>query len=392
MEAQDVPSGEAWRSFCSRLAELGDRLLGDDFPGSDRDRAEGYRHLANQVACWLTYGIGHTDPERPVFFRSSDPVYRWGGPNVDQVARRAMISGEGTYRVSGRMGACEEFVLQVKKGAVQTGGAEVVAEVYASQLGLGPGDGVEILLGGPPQDGPWLALDPEATFVHVRDYYFDWRPAEPATFVIERLDTQGVPPRPIGPERVAELLDGAFSQVEHSLVYFRDYQERLRARQELNRFGRPSFDARGVGEIVYSHAFVALGDGEAMVVELDPADADLWGVQLFNRAWYEPLDFVHRQTSLNHRQVAPDPDGRVRIVIAGTDPGVANWLDTEGRAEVLATIRWFRPPAEPFVGSTVVPLDGLAGALPEGTARCDGSDRRAQLAARSRHASWRFRT
>ena len=68
MEAQDVPSGEAWRSFCSRLAELGDRLLGDDFPGSDRvgvqNKHTGYmaghdRHAENQPV--RQYSSGRQD-------------------------------------------------------------------------------------------------------------------------------------------------------------------------------------------------------------------------------------------------------------------------------------------------------------------------------------------
>src|SRR5687768_4755345 len=108
-----------WREFCERLATLGDELEPGGEPG------EGVRHLANQVACWLTYSIGYRDPAHPAFFRSSDPVYQWGGPNADQVARRARIAGDGVYRISGHMGNCEEFVLQVKLGATQSGGAGI---------------------------------------------------------------------------------------------------------------------------------------------------------------------------------------------------------------------------------------------------------------------------
>ena len=42
-------------------------------------------------------------------------------------------------------------------------------------------------------------LDPEATFVHVRDYYYDWQAADPATFVIDRLDDVPAPERPTTP-------------------------------------------------------------------------------------------------------------------------------------------------------------------------------------------------
>ena len=88
-----VLDGEAWRAFCDRMARLGDRIRGPEFPGTDRDRAEGYRHLATQVAGWLSWVVGYPDARHPAFFRQNDQVMRWGGPNVDQVTRRARLSG-----------------------------------------------------------------------------------------------------------------------------------------------------------------------------------------------------------------------------------------------------------------------------------------------------------
>jgi len=389
---EGVATGEAWRAFCGRLAAAGDRILADDFPASDADRAEGYRHLASQVACWLTYAIGHTDPAHPAFFRSSDLIYLWGGPNADQVARRAMISGEGTYRVSGNMGSCEDFVLQVKLGRTQSGGADVSSELYASALGLHPGDDFEILLSQAPQPGRWMALDPDAAFVHVRDYYFDWQARQPATFVIERLDTQGTAAPPASPDRVAQMLDEAAHEVEHSIVFWKDYQERLRAGQTINAFGPPAYVPRGVQDIVYSHAFVSLSEGDALVVELDAAAAELWDIGLYNRAWYEALDYASRVTTLNHRMTHIDGDGKARITIAATDPGVTNWLDTTGRSEVMATIRWWRPPVMPTLRADVVPLAQLGAVLPTGTPAVDAPARQEQIRRRAAHTAWRYRT
>jgi hypothetical protein len=352
-----------WQEFCRRVAALGEGLEG-----------EGVRHLANQVACWLTYAIGHTDPTHPAFFRSSDLVYQWGGPNADQVARRAMISGEGTYRIRGHMGSCEEFILQVKLGSTQSGGAGVASEIAASSLGLGPGDDIDLVLSPTEQPGTWIPLDPAATFVHLRDYYFDWQPADPATFVIERLDVLG--PRP--PLDVAALLDDAVREIEHSLAFWSGYQDRLLGEQAINAFSAPAPAARGVQDLLYSHAGVALAEGEALVVELDHGGAPMWDIQLYNRPWYEALDFANRVTSLNHRLAEPGP-----IVIAAADPGGPNWIDTEGRGDVLATVRWFRCSAEPSVTARVVPLSEIH--LPP-------TDRQAQLRRRASHVAWRYRT
>lgn len=380
-------SGDAWRSFCERMAAVGDLLLGDDYPASERDRAEGYRHLANQVACWLTYALGHTDPQRPAFFRSSDPVYQWGGPNADQVARRATIAGHGVYRVSGTMGCCDEFVLQVKRGATQSGGADIETEVLASALGIATGDDFSIVLGGQPTAGTWLPLSPEATFVHVRDYYFGWPAEEPATFVIERLDSPPDPPPPLTGDGVAEMLANVAAEVEHSIPFWNQYQVRLRAAGPLNTFSPPAPAGRGVQDVLYSHAFVALRPGEAMLVELEPAADQLWDIQLYNRAWYEALDFRHRLTCLNHRLVSRGHDSRVRIVISASDTGCADWLDTEGRDEVLATIRWWHPPDIPSVTQRVLPVADLPDLQ-----RVTPRERSAQIGRRTAHTSWRYRT
>jgi hypothetical protein len=374
----------AWQAFCDRMAALG-AVIEAEAPTPEA-AAEGAHHLANQVACWLTYAIGHADPDRPAFFRSSDPVYSWGGPNADQVARRAAVRGDATYRISGHMGGCEEFVLQVKRGTAQSGGAGVATEVSASALGLGPGDDIDIVLGGPQRDGLWIPLPDDAGFVHVRDYYFDWRATDPATLVIERL---GPPtPRPQRSlEHVALVLDAAATEVEHSVAFWSGYQARMLGDEPANHFGEPAGAKGGVQEILYSHAGVALGEGEALVLEVDDGDAPMWDAQLYNRPWYEALDAAGRTTSTNHRMAVPDVDGRIRVVIAGDDPGSPNWLDTEGRAEVLATIRWWRAGRQPLVRSEVRPIAAVPGAGTVTAAERDEERRR-----RSAHVAWRYRT
>jgi hypothetical protein len=147
-----------------------------------------------------------------------------------------------------------------------------------------------------------------------------------------------------------------------------------------------------VQDIIYSHGFVQLHDDDALILELDPSDAALWGASSYSRAWYEPLDYATRVTSRNHRQVVADDDGLVRVVLCGRDPGTANWLDTEGRAEVLTTVRWFRPPDTPTIGAEVVSLSDLGSRLPPSHPRVDADARRAEIAGRAAHVAWRYRT
>jgi hypothetical protein len=39
-------------------------------------------------------------------------------------------------------------------------------------------------------------------------------------------------------------------------------------------------------------------------------------------------------------QVTLDADGAVTYVVSPTDPGAANWIDTEGLSQGLCVIRW----------------------------------------------------
>jgi hypothetical protein len=54
-----------------------------------------------------------------------------------------------------------------------------------------------------------------------------------------------------------------------------------------------------------------------------------------------------------------DEDGKVRLVVAATDPGVGNWLDTGGRQRGFVVLRWLDNPAAPPVTTRVVPLAGV---------------------------------
>jgi hypothetical protein len=79
-------------------------------------------------------------------------------------------------------------------------------------------------------------------------------------------------------------------------------------------------------------------------------------------------------------------------VIAPSDPGVANWLDTEARTEVMCTMRWWRARGTPLVRSETVPAASIHEQLPAGTPVFDAAERRAQTRARSTHVAHRYRT
>jgi hypothetical protein len=76
----------------------------------------------------------------------------------------------------------------------------------------------------------------------------------------------------------------------------------------------------------------------------------------------QTLDYLRGTVSLNRAQAVAGPEGTVRIVVAHRDPGVPNWLSTEGRAFGLVYWRFMLPVgpiATPM--AEVVPVDSLRG-------------------------------
>lgn len=382
------PAVDAWQAFTRRIGAVGEALGAPPFPTAPADVDEGVRHLAEQVACWLGWSVSHADPRAPAFQRQNDLVTKWGGPNVDNVYRHARIDARLRYRVHGRMHGCEEWVLALRAGFMHMERWGTLAEVTASSLGIGEGDEFEFELG--PHDGA-IAVPDGAVMASFREYYWRWRAVEPMAVTIECLDqdplVDQVPPPP-----VAARLDDAAAAVERSLHYWNDYLLDWRARQHDNTFGEPVKVTKGLDAARYCFCFVDLGPDEALVVELDVPDAPYWSLQLATLAWFESIDPV-LPMSRNHTQVALDPDGRARLVVAHRDPGVPNWLATGGRPVTLLTLRWFWARSEGTMPSTrVVPLADVRSALPASTPSVSAAQRAEEVAARRRHLAWRFRT
>lgn len=383
----------AWRDFCQRLVAVGESLLREPFPVDPGVRAEGFDHLTDQVLCWLGWSIGYPDARRPFFMRQNDLVTQWGGPNADNVYRHARIDPSSRYRIRGRMHSCEEFILAMRAGFMHQERWGTLAEHNGSDLGIGEGDEFEILLGGDGTEEGWLPIPDGAVMCSIREYYFDWREDEPATFTIECLDAPDHLPR-VTADDFAAKVDDAARGVERSMSYWNDYMLAERALRVDNSFAGSFALDKGLAAARYGFCFWDLGPDDALLVESEVPDARYWSLQLYPDAWFELADPVERITSLNHRQLRLSIDGRLRAVVSHRDVGVDNWLDAGGRQRGLCTLRWFWPEGDGAPGptATVVPVDEVWQHLPDDTVRVSPAERAEALAARRRHLAWRFRT
>lgn len=131
---------------------------------------------------------------------------------------------------------------------------------------------------------------------------------------------------------------------------------------------------------------VVLEDDEAFVMRLTLGSAAYLFLGTYN-SWLMSGDFWARTTSLNSAQSRADPDGAYSFVLSARDPGVHNWIDTQGMHETLLMARWHQlsrqPDAEePVASGERVKLSELPRVLPSSTAWVSPAQRQQQQAER----------
>ncbi|MDE0067707.1 MAG: hypothetical protein OXN44_12655 [Acidimicrobiaceae bacterium] len=384
----------AWHAACERLKALGERITEAPFSVDPAGQLEGFEHLADQLSLWLAWEALHADASRPFFHRHNDLVSQWGGPNNDNTYRHARIDPAHSYRIVGRMHSCEEFLLAVRAGFMHQPVWGTVAQLTATDHGINEGDDFELLLGNPSAGTDVdVELPESAVMVSIREYYYDWRPLEPATFTIECLDP--APPAALTASAFETRLADSLTEIEESMGFWNDYLVSNRTRRTDNSFADRTVDVgKGLAAARYEFCFWDLTADEALVIECEQPDARYWSAHLYTMHNFEPVDPYGHISSRNHRQVEVSADSRVRFVLSSADPGVRNWLDIAGRRNGLCTLRWFWPCSEsrPEPLTTVVPLNEVRSLLPADTAVFTPAQRRSETNARQAHLRWRFRS
>jgi hypothetical protein len=374
----------AWTNACERLAAVGNR---DDLDSVARTRW--IEHAADQAVAWLSWEVLHADPSRPFFHRQNDLITQWGGPNADNVYRHARIEPGRRYRIRGHMHSCQEFLLAIRSGFMHRPKWGTLEQFTATEHGFRAGEDFDVILG---SDGPdAVPIPDEAIMVSIREYYFDWISAEPATFTIECLD----PDPEVDQPGLENRLEEALNEVEESIDYWDKYLANNRAKRTDNSFALDTVTvAKGLSNARYEFCFWDLEPDQALLVEWAEPKARYWSAQLYELDTFELIDPWGRISSRNQTQTVVSDDGRVRWIVAHEDPGHANWLDTAGRRSGLCTVRWFWPTGDSSATPTtrVVEIDDLVDELPEEQSWVDPEGRDIELAGRQAHLRWRFRT
>jgi hypothetical protein len=384
--SQELESGEAWNHLLDALKRVGEVVLSDAVPHEAADMASGFRHLLVLLGVGidelLRRGLDRVPAIKP---SGMDAAYKWGMECPDCIYVGSALKGDQTYRLSGTRGSARYVGLQVMSGMASTFNALI------DDFDLGPGGELEIILSAEAQAGNWIPLDEHATMLVIRHFFYDWEHEVPATLSIEPLSQRSllaepsyVDPRTALARQVIAL--GDF--VEDNLRFFMDL-----AHPETPNTFLPPFDGTAMGAAAENRPVIGswkLAPAEALIIEVTPPEGVYWSFSLGN-TWWETIDYGNRQSSLNGHQTVVDDDGKVRVVVAHEDPGIANWLDTAGHSEGAIILRCVRTDTAPTPTTRVVAFDRLTEELPATTTRVSRAQRDEVLDVRRRAVSRRFR-
>ncbi|MCP9273178.1 hypothetical protein [Mycolicibacterium arenosum] len=309
------------------------------------------------------------------------PGSRWGIDNPDSVYRVIPISGDERYVIRGRVG---EHRMTENYFTLWDANMGTVAVLNGRTMEVDPDGSFTITVDADPAgDRPnHVQTTPEAHEFYIRDVLLNWDRDDPNHLAVER---RGAAPQ--GPARTRDEQADATAEM---MAYFADFTGKLSHgvyKMPANHFNL-AWSADKVGAMrnqVYVMGRFDLQPGEAFVVDVGDGGAEYFTVPLSN-IWGTTLDIVDRTGSLNKAQSTPNDEGSYTYVIAPTDPGVANWIDSDGLREGILTLRMAEfgetgPKEDLGARGRVVAIDDLEREVPT-LRRVSAAERAAELAAR----------
>lgn len=321
--------------------------------------------LDGAIAQWtnsLIFGEMIKDTARPAFLWGTDDTPReWlghklggvgtSGDNPDAIYRTAGIEGGGHYEISGQYHPASrpvQVLIEINAGDLTqpknvmptAGGAHQdirnAAQINQDQFVVARDGSFRISIG-PEKDSTTGAPNhlqiagPGYCMVGVRDILSDWS-QRACRLTIRRLDRIDAPL--FGIEQVRRLVHRDLADY---IRFWANFPNIWFGGLKPNTHSPPLQRPGGWGYV--SGVNYSLAADEALVVTTASGGAKYTGFQI-NDTWMIAPDARLRQVCLNGSQTAPNADGTTTYVIAASDPGAANWLDTAGYRDGYAIIRW----------------------------------------------------
>ncbi len=322
---------------------------------TEADLLEGLQYLAGCIAGCIHLAFDY-ERDHPFLQSGTGPFTKMGLDNPDTLYFGTRVQADHDYVVAGRRGTTTDLSFQL------LGGEYTDDNVPASQAAFDDRE-LEIAADG---SFEWRVRPTSPGQLVIREVYGDWS-AQRGKLTISRLDTAGTAPPPLTRQTIEKRYATAGKQLVNRVKTWLQFPQWFYLNIPVNTMVAPRLTPGGLATQYSSAGHFDLRPDQALVITIPVSDAPYLGFQL-GSLWYISLDYINHQTSLNNTQAQPDPDGKVRIVVADQNPGVTNWVETLGHRRGFLQFRWQRVSRKlsEADGPTVelVDFDAIPAALP----------------------------
>ena len=389
------------------------------FPGGpDEKNVAALNKAVDEYALAAAFQQQLLNPLTPTIVTQVAPPHTWYGQSVggtrilydnpDTVYRFMPVSASSQYVITGRFntntatGRPTDTTFSVLEGLAGT----TSSIKSADDIDINPDGTFTITVSSEPANGRrnHIQLTSSSTILAARDTLGNWNEEDAISLSIERV---GGPPNSLfaqlggfallGPlvsnnpllttlvslvpplPSVPPLIRGVFTA---AILLIRGVNEQAKYMRlattdsetgnprAANDISQPSSNAEFLANQLQSNGFYQLGERQALVLTIDPGDANYFVVPTYND-WTITDNYWDQPTSLNNEQAKRNDDGTYTVVISPTDPGAANWISTGGLNQGTISIRFQELGPEPqnlprIVDQRVMTHEELHGYLPAG--------------------------
>lgn len=343
--------------------------------------------------------VVNADPNRPEVLavsqyahelrgQSFPPALHGGLENPDNVYRIIPLDGTARFelhgRRRGRSPAQVTYDLMDSVPGVRSIGRQI-GLLKSDDLQVDANGGYVISIDDAPANGRanHLRSTPDTRALMIRDTLSDWDAQLQDELRIVRLDA------PTQPAKTRQqLIEDAAALALSFTEFWIDFRRGYLADNSHRRVNTPDVpEVRPGGWGFISNTAFRVADDEALIITAHPFEARYHSI-LLGDPWWVGMDCAQHAGSLNTAQARANADGTYSYVIATSDPGVHNWLDTAGLTDGYIQIRWqgLSPSvtsAEGAIrGAQVVKRSELQSALPPDTVWLTPQQRQDQMRAR----------
>ena len=384
--AETISSSQAaWNDFTEQLRRIGDKITGPTGARNARERAEGYRYLLRLVSAAHALEA-EVDRRHPVLTRMMTPIRKFKGDGTDTLYHEAKLDDALSYEFTVRRG--DHLFFSATVYAYDERGAYYIVdnlidekiEWEADARSGQPVAHIHLSAQRPAGVRNWIALKGARPILFTRQYFPEFVDSTdqgryaPALMTIRCLSAVGEHGA-LSEQDLAESLQRVIAFVEDAtdvsigLSIFAGLNlvsyERSRAgetidvtqitdgRMHLDDARHDAYTPQQLAAMVdpkliannlpgpgiqYLGAWFRLSDDEAIKITGKDVPCRYWSCQILTR-YLESGDYRFHKVGLNNRQVKLADDGSFTIYASHQNPGVDNWVCTQGYENAHILIR-----------------------------------------------------